>query len=861
MLAAGTRLGPYEVNAALGAGGMGEVYAATDTRLGRRVALKILPPELARNPERRARFEREARSIARLEHPHICTLHDVGENYLVMELLEGETLAQRLGRGALPLRDVVRYGSEIAEALERAHRSGVVHRDLKPSNVMLTKSGAKLLDFGLAKMSGTVEVSPDSLTRDPSLTSEGTIVGSFPYMAPEQVEGREADARTDVFALGALLYEMATGRRAFEGGTHAAVIGAILERQPPPPSSVVPSLPQALDRLIAKCLEKDPDERWQSAKDVAIQLASIADAAVAAPPANPRLVWMVAVLASIALLLAIAFGVTTARSRAYAPGIEPSSMPAESVIRPPKEWVFASPYVRPFSVSPDGSHIIYTLMGVRKPTALVLRSLEGRKTIVIENSDRAFWPFWSPDGRYVGFSQNGTLKKMPLDGGGPVTISPAPSAGRGAAWSRWGTIVFVNREGVFAISADGGEPETIVTASDEMSYSDPDFLPDGTHYLLTTYDRNRRATIVVRRLGGEWEKRLVQDASNGRWLESGHLLFVRGETLLAQRLDPMRIELLGEPTVVLQRLGVERRENMGALFSASRNGKILAYQPSGWMNFQLKHFDRQGKVLSELAGPARIGEPVLSNDRTRVAVTIEEPSGNAYIWVIDLRSGVTMRLTTEPTNDGYPVWSPDDAFIAYGGDSGLYRVPARGGPPELLLKSERRVRPTSWSPDGGTILLTERDRPGIYDIVAFRLADRSTAPVVATEFGERDARFSPDGQWILYTSDDAGSMDVYVRRWRDGSQRARITPKGGSPGYWSADGKRIYVQYSIFDVSLGDEVVATRVGLLFDKFPENFLTQPWFCVMPDETVIGFTRDDNSQWMEIRVLSDWSTRLP
>ncbi|HET9794868.1 MAG TPA: protein kinase, partial [Thermoanaerobaculia bacterium] len=571
-LSAGTRLGPYEIVSLLGAGGMGEVYRAIDTRLDRAVALKVLPRELSETPGFRQRFEREAKAISQLSHPNICALFDLGSEggaeYLVMELLEGQTLADRLEKGPLPIDQVLRFGTEIAAALDRAHRAGIVHRDLKPGNVMLTRTGVKLLDFGLAKAVAKAPVEdgsglsalPTAAPESRPLTEEGTILGTFQYMAPEQVEGREADARTDIFALGCVLYEMATGRKAFTGRSRAGLVAAILERDPGPISAALPMAPPALDRLVQGCLEKDPDDRWQSAHDVMAQLRWIAQggsqAGVPAPVtarrrSRERTAWIAAGLAVIA---AIGFAAAWLRRAPANAGV------VRSTVLPPagSRFAFSGDNAGPLTISPDGKTLAFLAVGNDRPR-LYVRPLDADEPVALPGADGASFPFWSPDSRSLGFFADGKLKRVDLSApGSSTTICAAPNA-RGGTWGADGTILFApdTRSAIFRVPASGGTPSPVtkLDASSHSTHRWPAFLPDGRHFLFFAGDHNDtrsdKAGARFASIDAPGDRAVVHTLANALYA-GGKLLFLRGNTLIAESFDPRAGNLSGEPRPVAE---------------------------------------------------------------------------------------------------------------------------------------------------------------------------------------------------------------------------------------------------------------------------------------------------------------------
>ncbi|MGH9317043.1 MAG: protein kinase domain-containing protein, partial [Thermoanaerobaculia bacterium] len=704
--AAGTRLGPYEILSPLGAGGMGEVYRARDARLERTVAIKVLPSGLAASPEVRQRFEREAKTISQLSHPHICAIYDVGREgeaeYIVMELLEGETLSDRLAKGALPLEQTIRYGVEISDALDKAHRQGIVHRDLKPGNVMITKSGVKLLDFGLAKAferpldaegRGQATVGHHPLARSgltaiptvagsPHLTQEGTILGTFQYMAPEQLEGKEADSRTDIFAFGATLYEMATGKKAFSGASQASLISAIMKEEPAPLSQVEPTTPPAFDRLVKTCLAKDPEDRWRTAHDVMLELKWIAAGGSQATPAVPvaarrksreGLGWIVA-----GVLLLFAIGQAFVSSR-RAP---PESRAIRFSVLPPAKAVVDS-----ISVAPDGSHLAFVASSPDGRILLWVRPLEAQTARPIVGTDGAMFAFWSPDSRFLGFFAEGKLKKVEAAGGPVETLCDAAYP-RGGTWNRDGVVLFTPNSGgpVFRVSAAGGLA-TPLTALDpsrkETSHRWPYFLPDGRHFLY--YARSgqpENAGIYVGSLDSKETRRLVSTPSNAAYAPSGYLLFARDGTLMAQAFDVEKLRFTGEPFPAAEDVGFDGG-TFRADFAVSENG-VLTYRTSASFLARLTWFDRGGKQLGSVGPPGSYFNLSLSLDDRKLAVSrLASWTGTRDIWVYDLSRGTSSRFTFDPSTELSPFWSPDASRIVFSSDRAgpldLYQRVATGG--------------------------------------------------------------------------------------------------------------------------------------------------------------------------------------
>ncbi|HEU5162429.1 MAG TPA: protein kinase [Thermoanaerobaculia bacterium] len=818
----GTRLGPYEVVAPIGAGGMGEVWRGKDTRLGRDVAIKILPAELAQSALFKVRFEREARTISSLNHPNICTLFDVGEvaasspageplHYLVMELLDGESLADRLAKGPLPLDQVLKYGAQIADALHRAHKQGIVHRDLKPGNIMLTKGGAKLLDFGLARSS--VEGAPlQGLTELPTqarpLTQEGTIVGTFQYMAPEQLEGTEADARTDIFAFGAVLYEMATGRRAFQGGTRTSLIAAIVSGTPQPIGEIVPLTPPALEYVVRKCLAKDPDDRWQSAHDVADQLRWISEAGSRAGEAAPvlarrktklHLAWA---LHAVTALLAVAATLAAVYAMREKPRIVRSS-----VLTPPGTALEVDSGA--MALSPDGTRIAFVAQAADGTTTLMVRPINALTAQPLAGTTGARFPFWSPDSRFLGFFSDGKLRKIDAAGGPPQTLCDA-SDGRGGSWSDDGTTILFTpstRDPIFKVAAAGGIPSPVTELSgedEELSHRFPEFLPGGQRFLYlveSTSDSNETVAgflVLGATLGSTERKHVVATNASVRYdASTGHLLFLRDGTLLAQRFDPVSMELSGEGVPVAET--VMRSSRWDAMFSISATG-LLAYQQGESSPLsQLVWVTRDGKEELAAVKKGDHREIELSNDEKRVLTVMNDPKlQKSDIWIHDLERGTATRLTFDPSDDYSPLWSPDDRWVYFSstrsGRGDIFRKSASGtGAEEPVYASPENDLPRSITADSRTLMImtnNARKKTG-WDIQAVDLTTGKAEMFIATPFWEVVPQISPDGSWLLYCSNESGRMEVYVQARGAASGKWQISTDGGSGAEWTKGGREI----------------------------------------------------------------------
>ena len=813
MLTAGKKLGPYEIVSAAGVGGMGEVYRARDTRLGRDVAIKVLPETLSTRQEFQQRFAREARSISALNHPHICALFDVGQEgdtfYLVMEFLDGESLADRLEKGPLPLEQVLRYGKEVANALEAAHRQGVLHRDLKPGNVMLTRSGAKLLDFGLAKPSDSAvaaATAAEALTAMASqpkpLTDKGTVVGTFQYMAPEQLEGKGSDQRSDIFALGSVLYEMATGRRAFAGKTQASIIAAILAAEPPPISAVQPLTPPALDALIKTCLAKDPDERYQSAHDVRLQLQQIATSSgtILAPLSRRRRRFLLpALVAATAVLAAIAFFAGRQWS-----GPAPKSAAYRTSLLPPSKHSFVA---YDFALSPDGTRLAFAASGGDGVTRLWLKNLGTDANTELSGTEGASGPFWSPDSNNVAFYAGPRLSRLDIHTGAIQSIAPAILA-RGGGWSKDGQILFIMRvgQGLWRIPANGGTPvpATRVVAGGAESHRWPTFLPDGRTFLFVVDWSNNHDGLYSASLDDPTPKLIASDVRGNIAYVNGQLLFVRDGTLFAQRFDAAKLRFEGEPAAVVTQ---ELEQDTGfsrSGFSVAANG-ALVYQSRDFYTSHLVWFDRSGKEL-ETIGPRGPYHPTLSPDGTRLAVTLDSASdGHSRAHVFDLTRGTITSVAPESERSEAPIWSPDGNTVAYVSRTSLTRLhtrPADGSGQPATLNESGRMMTNDWSPDGRYILYMNFLQ-GVPELWTYDTVEKKNAPLVPPPAAE--GQFSPDGKWISYTIGGRAEPAIYVQPVPGPGPRTQISVEGGTQSRWSPDGKELYY------IGMGKELMAVSI--------------------------------------------------
>lgn len=812
----GRRLGPYEVLSKLGEGGMGEVYKARDTRLERTVAVKILPPLLAADPQFRERFDREARAISQLDHPHICGLYDIGHQdgtaYLVMQYLEGETLADRLQKGALPLDQALQYAAQIAGALARAHRTGIIHRDLKPGNIMLTKSGAKLLDFGLAKSapSGQAAAGFTSLPTTPAgLTAQGTILGTFQYMAPEQIDGVEADTRSDIWAFGCVLYEMLAGRRAFEGKSHASLMANILNAEPPPLPSLQPSVTSTVDHIVRRCLEKEPDARWQSMADVGHQLRWTATAEASARPA-PRPRWRHPAVYAGALFLATAAVAALAVSRTRTPTVvSATASPIGLTLLPPAGLTltpfgsFGTPH---FALSPDGARIAFVASAPGRAPTLWLRPVGSRAAQEVAGSDDASSPFWSPNSQSVGFFARGSLMTIGIQGERPRTLARVIDHS-GATWH--GDVILIGRgsDSVLRLraTAEAAPVEATVLRPDSGGHRWPQFLPDGRHFIYT----ESRGSVMIAELDSRGSTELIATRSTAVYDRRGSLLYVESNQLMAQALEPASWTPSGPHRAVLDHV----RYVVGSGYppvSVSENG-LLAYWDGTTVSTDLGWYDRAGNTLPALRVPSDTSETTTSNhaispDDRHVAFSRGSAGSAPSIWLMDVASGDTSRFSFTPAGATRPVWSADGTSISFtsivGDRLALFRRPVSGAGKERSLGTVTfegtsggligNFYATDWTRDGRTALLSLSQPKTGRDILAYSVETGRLTPLVELEAFQVQARLSPDDRWMAYASNETGQWEVFVEPFPPSGSRWQVSTDGGSQPVWRRGGGELF---------------------------------------------------------------------
>ena len=900
-LTPGTKLGPYEVQAPLGAGGMGEVYRARDTRLERTVAIKVLPHHLSSNPDLKQRFEREARSISSLNHSRICILHDVGHqdgvDFLVMEYLDGETLVERLRNGPLPLKEALRIGIEVCEALEAAQRVGIVHRDLKPGNIMLTKSGAKLMDFGLAKSAttpGSQSASAPLLSAAKTmseatplspLTTAGTVIGTIQYMAPEQIEGKEADARSDLFALGAVLYEMVTGKRPFEGKSQISVASAILEKDPEPMRTMKPLTPVAFEHVVETLLAKDPEARFQSAHDVRLELDWIGKnlpqltGSAAETVTKSSLPWLPWAVAAIALIAAIGLALLHFMERQPNPLVRTQIAPSDKF-----EFNFVGDSGGPPVISPDGTHIVFSAHAQGK-TQLFLRSLDSLNAQPLPGTDEATFPFWSPDSHSIGFFTEGKLKRMDISGGPAVILCDA-AVGRGGAWSSKGTIVFSPQFSapIYQVPATGGTPVAITKLSSKYTtHRWPTFLPDGQHflYLAASHDAPTRGETGVfwASLDGKQNKLVMLSPSNAVYA-SGYLLFVEQNALMAQPFDPSSGALKDQASVLNSDVQVDDSVWRGT-FSTSENGTMI-YQPgTASRATQLTWFDIHGKETGKLGGPDDYYQVELSPDGKKAAAAV----GNSVyaIWIYDTEHNTRTRFTFG--NEVYlsPIWSRDGKQIAYmagayGGltnESILAKAADGSGEEQKLMDLSRAIGLQEglcdWSPDGRYILFvtgTASVGTGTDIWVLPLFGDRKPFPYIDAPGNQQYAQFSPDGHWVAYASDESGHSEVYVAPFPWTGAKWQVSNGDGVLPRWRRDGKEIFFlrmgSSGVFGADVNGHGSSFEVGEVHNLFNVNNLSpssagQQYAVTGDGQRFLQITTGDAGK-LPLNVIQNWTAQL-
>ncbi len=800
----GTRLGPYEILAPLGAGGMGEVYRARDTRLDRIVAIKILPETLAHDPQFKERFDREARAISQLDHPNICALYDTGQQdgtaYLVMQFLEGETLSDRIARGPLPLEQALATAVQIADALVAAHRAGIVHRDLKPGNVMLTKTGARLLDFGLAK-SGASVVAGSAVSMLPTtpaaLTVQWQILGTFQYMAPEQLEGGDADARSDIFAFGSLLHEVVTGRKAFEGRSHASLVAAILERQPPSISSLQPLAPPELDRIVAKCLAKDPDDRWQTAKDLkdalkwvsgsASQVTTAGSGVSAAPVvARRRLEW-IAWAVAVAIMAGFGYGWWNATRHVEQPLVRVSVDLGPQAVRGGRITAV---------LSPDGTRLVYVANAPGGVVQLMTRRLDQSEASVLSDtlSTSSPQPFFSPDGQWIGFVSGGAVKKVSVNGGGAVSLAPHPSTVFGTAWSDAGDILIGSANGLTRVREAGGAQQAVATDAGAIVY--PDALPGGKAALVNISPKGigigalDDLDIAAVTLASGATKTLLHGGYAPRYFQipggQGYVVYVRRGVLFAVAFDPERLETRGDPAPLVEDVAADNSQAGGGQFSLSRTGTLVYLQGKPTATRRaLQWLNAAGQISPLVSEEGDYAAPRVSPDGKRIAYTAAGSKGTD-VWVYESGRDAPTQITFSSPGTRELAWAPDSRHLVYGDGTALWWTRADGSSqPQKILDRAGNPRPGVFSPDGRLAYsVSLSGLPDVFTLpVDLRDPDHprpgAPQPFLTEPQVEVDPAFSPDGKFVAYSSNEGSGEDVYVRPFPGPGGKWKISTGGG----------------------------------------------------------------------------------
>ena len=887
----GAKLGRYEIRSKLGAGGMGEVYRARDSQLGRDVAIKVLPASFSVDQDRLRRFEQEACAASALNHPNILVVHDIaaddGTPYVVSELLEGETLRKRIGGTPLGQRRAVDYALQIANGLAAAHEKGIIHRDLKPDNVFVTNDGrVKILDFGLAKLTQLDgnESQTDVPTRRVD-TDPGVVMGTVGYMSPEQLKGRAVDQRSDIFSFGAILYEMLSGRRAFHGESAAETMSAILKEDPPELSDTNRSVSPALERLVNHCLEKNPEARFHSARDVAFALEALSGSSAVAnetttaqsfvPPAFRQ--WLPWALATIGLLIA---AITLAWT--YFRRERTDAMPIEAmrfiIPTPEKASIPGLP-----TISPDGRYMVFRVNTDDGKELLWMHALRSFEAHPLVGTDGGFQPFWSPDSRAVGFFAKGKLKWIDVSGGSVQTVCDAPSNYSGA-WSHDGTIIFSRgvASGIYRVPATGGTPiqlTTVDASRNEIEHIWPYFLPDGRHFLfLARNAQPENSAIYVGTLDSKETTRLLQAHSSMAYASPGYLLFVRESTVMAQGFDADTLQLKGDAFPVAEHT-VRNSISGRAMFSVSENGVLVFRAGGGMTNNQLVWFDGSGKQLSVLTPPGTYNAPALSPDEKKVAVSrLDLQTGTpSDIWLIDLERGSQIRLTTDPTSDLFPSWSPNGDHVTFvstrNGVTSIYQKLSNAASPEepLVSSAELKFNP-QWAPDGQSIIYSQLNPKTNVDLYLLSLSgEKKSTSWLQTNFIEAQPRLSPNGRWIAYISNETEQFEVYVDSFPVSGAKVAISIGGGSQPQWRADGRELYYYAAdrklvavevngdgpTFKVGEARSLFEIRVASIDQSFPGN----GYYTVTHDgKRFLVSSLPEAPQRQQINVIVNWAADI-
>src|SRR5262245_28516856 len=886
ILGVGAQLGHYEILSPLGAGGMGEVYRARDTRLNREVAIKVLPADFVKDADRLRRFEQEARATSALNHPNILTVYDIGDHegapFIVAELLEGEELRAQLDEGALPARKAIEYAHQIAAGLAAAHEKGVVHRDLKPENLFVTKDGrVKILDFGLAKLKSQKlagGMDSEAPTLKP-LTDPGVVMGTVGYMAPEQVRGQEADQRADIFAFGLILYEMLSGRRAFEGKSVAEMMSAILRDEPPELSETKAKISPALDKIVRRCLEKKPEQRFHSAHDLGYALEAVASSSSsgfnqtegaqaldtttwAKRGAWHERIWMIATG-----VLALAF---LALGLAWFNRAQPAAQTVRFTLLPPDKTRFAEPSL---ALSPDGRFLAFRATDATEKTLLYLRPLNSFAAQPLPGTENAALPFWSPDSHSIALFSGGKLKRVEVSGGAPQTLCDVSNAG-GGAWNRAGEIIMSPTNGgpLYRVPATGGVP-TVLTTTDPSRYFQwlPQFLPDDQHFLFLAYGKQAGQTGIY--VGSLSDKATQQVLSSdyGAVYAAGYLLFVRNGALMGQSFDARALKLVGEPFLIAEQV---KTTNLIPRVSVAESG-TLVFQSAGAQPPQLVWFDRSGKQLGTVGESADYSNPSLAPDGKRLAVGVRDPKTKTRdIWLFDLARGAKSRFTFDPADDLNPVWSKDGSRIFFTSDRkgrrDIYQKKVNAAEDEELVYASPEMKNVEdLSPDGR--LLIYNTNPGGNNATKIDLwlapleGERNPRPFLKTQFSEDQAVISPDGRWVAYRSDESGRGEIYVTTFPQLSGKWQVSVDGGMEPQWRRDGKELFFtdadrKLMAVEIKTGSGAFEAEAPKLLFEIPLSNRVRNRFVVTGDgQRFLVITRLEDTR-APINVVVNWMAEL-
>lgn len=873
-LTIGARLGAFEITGLVGAGGMGEVFRARDTRLGRDVAIKVLPDLFARDPERMSRFEREAQLLASMNHPHIASVYGVEETHglraLVMELVDGPTLADRIAGGPLPIDEALPIARQIADALEAAHDRGIIHRDLKPANVKLTAAGAvKVLDFGLAKAVETTTPGGD-LAHSPTMsvgTKAGVILGTAAYMSPEQARGRLTDRRTDIWAFGCVLFEMLTARQAFAGESVTDLIAAIVKEEPDW-SALPADVPHGVVRLLQRCLRKDAKQRLHDIGDARLELEEIiADPSAGARSARAltgrsdrRTVIAFGVLSGVLALLAAWLGF-----RGQAPAVVPSVVRFE-IGTPPD--VRLGPATWPAAVlSPDGTHIALTASRQGAPTELYVRSLDKLQLTALPGTKGATAPFFSADGRWIAFTADNKLKKIPREGGTALTICDADWGG--GTWSADDTIVYTPNysHGLWKVQGSGGAPQKLTDpdpAKGELGHWWPELLPGGRHIVFTAFSTPiERSRILLYSMDDGKTTEILEGAMYARYVPSGHLVYLRKESVAAAPFDVGKLQLTGREAPVLDNVSTYFTNGIGQI-SVAANGTLAFVSAESFdTDSEVVWVDAAGKISPALPMKRRFSDPRLSPDGRRLAITIED--GQRDVWTYDFDRAVLGRVTSGAASDFGPHWLPDGRSLVFASETPVFQIfrkaPSAAAPDEPLVQHKYDTQPVSISPDGKFLVYSQSDPQTRSDLWLMPLTgERKPQPLIASRFREDLADISPDGRWIAYASDESGRSDVYVQSFPAAEERVQVSDEAASEPRWSADGKRLFyavgnpLRIVAVPVAAG---AAFSVGKPIVVFQGEFTA---FDVAPDGRVLVVRRDPQAPPPSLHVVLNWFEEL-